>query len=105
MIFSDDLSMAAAEHAGCYGDRARAALAAGCDMVLVCNNPDGASEVLEELRDYQDPVAHSRMVRLHGRAARSLEKLREDARWHDAVELASRLCAESTLSLDLGEPR
>jgi beta-N-acetylhexosaminidase len=104
-IFSDDLSMAAAEHAGCYAERARVALRAGCDTVLVCNNPQGAHEVLEELRDYHDPVAQSRMIRLHGRPARSLERLREDARWHRAVELAAQLDAGANLTLDLGEPR
>ncbi len=104
VIFSDDLSMAAAEHAGCYAERARAALKAGCDMVLVCNNPEGAREVLDELNDYHDPVAQSRMVRLHGRHARPLERLREDPRWHRAVELAAQLAAQDNLSLNLGEP-
>lgn len=103
VIFSDDLSMAAAEHAGCYAGRARAALAAGCDMVLVCNNPDGAQEVLDELRGYHDPVAQSRMARLHGRPARSLERLREDPRWHKAVALAARLGDNDNLALNLGE--
>ena len=104
VIFSDDLSMAAAEQAGCYADRARAALEAGCDTVLVCNNPGGAYEVLEELKDYHDPVAKTRMVRLHGRKARDMDKLREDPRWHDAVELAARLHEEVSLPLDLDDP-
>jgi len=104
VIFSDDLSMAAAEHAGCYAERARAALRAGCDMVLVCNHPEGAREVLAELNGYHDPVAQSRMVRLHGRPARKLEQLREDPRWHGAVELAARLTAETNLALNLDGP-
>ena len=104
VIFSDDLSMAAAEHAGCYGERARAALEAGCDMVLVCNNPSGAHEVLDELKGYHDPVAQSRMARLHGRPARSMDKLREDNRWHDAVALAAQLNTETNLTLNLDEP-
>lgn len=104
VIFSDDLSMAAAEHAGCYADRAHAALKAGCDMVLVCNNPTGAQEVLDELARYHDPVAQSRMARLHGRPARPLERLREDPRWHQGVELAAQLTAGDNLALNLGEP-
>ncbi len=103
VVFSDDLSMAAAEHAGCYADRAHAALQAGCDMVLVCNNPGGAVEVLDALTDYHDPVAHSRMVRLHGRPARNLERLHEDARWRDAATLAASLSSENNLALNLGE--
>jgi beta-N-acetylhexosaminidase len=96
--------MAAAQHAGCYAERARAALQAGCDMVLVCNNPAGAREALDELTSYHDPVAHSRMVRLHGRPAPSLERLREGARWHNAVELAAQLNAQVNLALNLDEP-
>mgnify|MGYP001549950169 FL=1 len=103
-IFSDDLSMGAAEYAGAYAGRARAALQAGCDAVLVCNNPDGALEILQSLKDYHDPVAQSRMVRLHGRPSRTLEQLREDPRWHRAVELAGQLTAESNLTLNLDSP-
>ena len=48
------------------------ALDAGCDMVLVCNNPAGADEVLDALADYHDPVAQTRLVRLHGRHGQPL---------------------------------
>ena len=105
VIFSDDLNMAAAGHAGCFAERARAALQAGCDMVLVCNNPDGAREVLDDLRDYHDPVAHSRIARLHGRPARRWDRLREDTRWHNAVTLAARLTSEDNLALNLDAPQ
>lgn len=47
MVFSDDLSMEGASGAGGPAARALAALEAGCDMVLVCNAPDAAAEVLD----------------------------------------------------------
>jgi beta-N-acetylhexosaminidase len=103
-IFSDDLDMAAAAISGCFADRARAALDAGCDMVLVCNNPDGADEVLDALRDYHDPVAHSRLARLHGRPSVDRVRLSRNSRWRRAVALAERINAETTVDLDLEEP-
>ena len=86
-----------------YAERARAALSAGCDMVLVCNSPDGAAEVLEELEDHHDPVAQSRMIRLHGRPARPLERLHYDNRWKRATQLAEQLTRDTSLDLNLDE--
>ena len=52
-IFSDDLSMNAARRLDgndlSYTDAALAALAAGCDMVLLCNQSVGAGEEVDEL--------------------------------------------------------
>ncbi len=85
LVFSDDLSMAGAALAGDPAARAQAALEAGCDMVLVCNDRPGAVQVAEALEAYLDPVAYSRMARLHGRHPLTLAALRIDPRWEQAV--------------------
>lgn len=66
VVFSDDLSMSGAETVGGYSQRARHALDAGCDILLVCNNPAGADEVLESLQGYTSLTTQLRMIRLHG---------------------------------------
>ena len=55
LIFSDDLSMEGASVAGGIVERANAAWAAGCDMLLVCNAPDSVGELLDHWRPMPDP--------------------------------------------------
>lgn len=68
LVFSDDLSMAGASTAGGPPERARAALAAGCDMVLLCNDPEGQNALLESLKDFrvENPQRLERMRKKKG---------------------------------------
>jgi beta-N-acetylhexosaminidase len=73
IIFSDDLSMEGAGVAGGIPERARAALAAGCDMVLLCNDPPGQERLLESLGDA--PAANpERLERMRRKGGRDLRK-------------------------------
>ena len=67
LIFSDDLSMEAAASAGNIVQRARAALGAGCDMVLVCNQPALADQLLATLKWKAGQHFTERLSRLFAR--------------------------------------
>jgi len=69
MLFSDDLGMAGARGAGDMVARAEAARAAGCDMVLVCNDSAAADEVLDRWRPPPQPDLARRAARMEGRAS------------------------------------
>ncbi len=101
VIFSDDLNMAAAAAGGGYAERARAALAAGCDVLLVCNNRPAAREVVEALRHHDDPTTHLRCLRMHGRGGVDRAHLHLDPRWQKGVREAGGLLEAISLTLDL----
>ncbi len=97
VIFSDDLSMEGASVAGNVVARGEAALKAGCDMVLVCNNPQSADELLAGLHYTMPAVSLARLARLHGRAhAADPFKLREDSRYAAALHAIAGLGAHSS---------
>ena len=103
VVFADDLSM---KGAAAYGDivtRCRQALAAGCDMLPVCNHRPSVIELLDRLGCEPQPASSLRLVRLHGRsgapAPAALAGLPE---WTRARELLARVSAPPTLTLDPG---
>ena len=68
LIFSDDLGMAGAKGAGDMRARAGLALEAGCDMVLVCNDLEGADNLLATWSARPSPDLQRRAARMRARA-------------------------------------
>jgi beta-N-acetylhexosaminidase len=85
-VFSDDLSMSGAGYAGSYAERVKAALAAGCDMILICNQPEAAESVLDLAAANGSHERCRRILKMRGRPAFDQNNLKKSARWRCAVD-------------------
>jgi beta-N-acetylhexosaminidase len=101
-VFSDDLSMAGAAAAGDIVTRAERALAAGCDVLPVCNNPAGVVTLLNQLKIEPEPASQLRIVRMRGREALSREALMASQAWRSSQEALARSAAAPALNLESG---
>jgi beta-N-acetylhexosaminidase len=91
LIFSDDLSMEGASTAGGVMSRANAALNAGCDMILLCNDPRAQDTLLEGLeRRPVAPTLARRLEKMRGRAI-STVALKANAAYLAAMENLARI--------------
>jgi beta-N-acetylhexosaminidase len=108
-VLTDDLSMAGIAGIGGIRARAELALAAGCDMLLVCNSRPSVLELLAALDPAPRPASALRIARLHGHGpAPGLEAraaLLDSAAWQAARTTVER-CREARPELLLdGEAR
>lgn len=90
VIFSDDLDMKGASSISeYYAGRAQAALDAGCDMVLVCNNREGALDVINNLTYSNSDESSQHLLKMRGQDTMSWDALIQTPQWKDAVNIVS----------------
>ncbi|TDQ59557.1 beta-N-acetylhexosaminidase [Mesocricetibacter intestinalis] len=87
-VFSDDLGMKGAGFMGDFVSRSEQALAAGCDLLLLCNEREGVIEVLDRLKlNEKQPHFEQRQQRLQHlfkRKARNWTELARSKRWAES---------------------
>ncbi|MGF1687325.1 beta-N-acetylhexosaminidase [Photobacterium japonica] len=90
VIFSDDLNMKGADVLGSYSERALAAQQAGCDMVMLCNNREGAVQALDGLPQTQVP----QLSALCKKATGEYRDLINTRLWRETEQRITRLTQE-----------
>ena len=90
-IFSDDLSMKGASVVGGYTERAEAALDAGCDMILACNDRDGAVEILDNVRVKPNADAAQRLANMKGKSLFNRSAMLGSKQWKQTVKNMTQL--------------
>lgn len=98
-IYSDDMSMGGAKEAGDALERCRRALAAGCDVLPVCNDRAAVTRLLDELDVEVQPASHLRLVRMRGRDAPERAELYASAPYRAASDLLAEVNAAPALKL------
>ncbi len=91
VIFSDDLTMEGASVVGDFANRAEAAMNAGCDMVLVCNNREAAIQVLDKAKIQQTDESALRLMRMQGKPFMNRSALLDSKRWAETVDEVTQL--------------
>jgi beta-N-acetylhexosaminidase len=102
-VFADDLSMAGAVAFGDVVERARLGLAAGCDVLPICNDRAAVTAVLEKFKpEVASPASQARLVRMRARGE-APAGLTADPHWLDTVQRIVNLSSAPPLVLTEGQ--
>ncbi len=91
MIFTDDLSMMGAKAIPDVVARVQTALAAGCDMALVCNDRKAAINVVDNLGEQVIPQQSQRLQAMFAHEHITYQDLQSSRQWNDAVTVLNKL--------------
>jgi beta-N-acetylhexosaminidase len=103
LVFADDLTMAGAASVGDLPERAHRAIAAGCDVLPVCNDRPGLERLLDAFKPHLDPASQLRLIRMRGRKSPDFETLEASAAWRSAREWLERSAAKPELRFEGGD--
>ncbi len=99
VVFADDMSMAGAASIGGIVERAERALAAGCDVLPVCNHRPSVLALLDGLQHRSDPASALRLVRLRGKGQLTREQLHASTAWQQCRDSLERCMKPPALKL------
>jgi len=102
-VFADDLSMAGAVAFGDVVERARLGLAAGCDVLPICNDRAAVMAVLDKFKPASpaSPASQARLVRMRARGEAPVG-LTADPHWLGTVQRVVNLSSAPPLVLTEG---
>lgn len=81
VVFSDALDMKGAEVIGSFLERTEAALSAGCDMALICNNREGLVQTLDGLPQQKFLLEEQKLAMVRGDFSKLPKVLLESEEW------------------------
>jgi beta-N-acetylhexosaminidase len=102
-VFADDLTMAGAAAFGDVAARARLSVAAGCDVLPICNDRKAVISVLDQFKPAGlNPASQARLMRMRGRGEPNPQFVGSD-QWKEAVARVAAALAPPPLVLTEGQ--
>jgi beta-N-acetylhexosaminidase len=102
VVFADDLTMEGASIMGGVVERAEAAMAAGCDVLPVCNRRASVIALLDGLKSRPGPASQMRILRMRGKESPSRAELLASSEYQQCLGWLERCSRPPELTLTPG---